>query len=354
MRLGALLAPAVLLATGAAASANMGNPFTAGAPVGEPTGLEQVAIEHEVLEIDLRSLAQGQSARIAATYSLRNDGAARSVPLVFVAPALDKAAAAPVVSLDGAPVPVSSVAAVSAPPSWTAPPTTPGLGAHDSITYVVGETSGLRFDLPLSPGSHTVSVAYAATAARAALSDSPLVYWQLAYVLAPARQWASFGGMDVRVTLPSGWSAAATPALGRSGDTLTGAFRDVPADALGLTVQAHIPEAANTGPLIAVAIAALTLVVAWIAGSWLGSRRRSSWWSLPLTLAGGAAWAVAAGFALYPPSVDVPGQASYTYGYGASFTVAVLAPFAFFIGWAAMQVDARIASGRARRRLPAA
>ncbi len=357
MILGRAAAAAIALCAVAAvpALANMGNPYTAGSPAGEPTGLEQVAIERETLEIDLRPLASGKSAEIVATYAVRNDGAERSLPLVFVAAALDGAAARPpAISLDGAAVPITEVRRVAKPAEWRAPATTPGLGERETLTYIVQDPSGLRFDLALPPGRHTVRAAYAATATKAAMADSPLVYWQLGYVLAPARQWASFGGLDVRVSLPPGWSAASSPVLARSGDTLSGTFRDVPADALALTTQAPIPATTNAGPLIAAGILPVTLAVAWLVGAWLGGRRRSAWWALPVTLAGAGLWVVATALAFAEPGVDMPGQTSYTYGYGSTFTIAILAPFAYFIGWVAMQLLARIASGRARGRLAAA
>ncbi len=46
----------------------------------------------------------------------------------------------------------------------------------------------------------------------------------------------------------------------------------------------------------------------------------------------------ASALALLPPSVDVPGQNSYTYGYGSTAAAALLWPFTFTVGLAVTQV----------------
>lgn len=341
-----------LCATAAPAAANMGNPYTAGLPGGEPTGLEQVAVERETLEIDLRPLADGKSASIVATYAVRNDGAARVLPLVFVAAGLDeRAPAAPAITLDSVAVRIAAVQPLPAPASWQPPPTTPGFGDGAALTYVVRQPSGLRFDLALTAGRHTIRAEYAAAPTKAALSNSPLVYWQLAYVLAPARQWASFGGLDVSVRVPPGWSAASSPPLARRGDVLSGTFGSLDADALALTVQAPIPPATSAAP-VAIAIVLAATLAAWRVGGWLGRRRRSSRWALLFAFVAGIAWIVALVLAFGPPSVDVPGQNSYTYGYGTTMAIALGAPFVFAVGFAATQLVAYVASRRARRPEP--
>ncbi len=68
------------------ARANAGSPHEEGDPTGEPSGaLAGMAVERETLTIDLRPLAAAAPAWIEAAYQIRNDGAARTVDLVFVA-----------------------------------------------------------------------------------------------------------------------------------------------------------------------------------------------------------------------------------------------------------------------------
>ena len=70
-------------------------------------------------------------------------------------------------------------------------------------------------------------------------------------MLAPARAWDGFGGLDVTVHLPACWAAASRPELARVGDELRGSFDAVPADALALTVAPC--DSARAKPICGVA-----------------------------------------------------------------------------------------------------
>ena len=75
-------------------------------------------------------------------------------------------------------------------------------------------------------------------------------------MLAPARAWDGFGGLDVTVRLPACWLAASRPGLTQVGGELRGTFESVPVDALAITVA---PCAAPTGPRYSASPAALIL-----------------------------------------------------------------------------------------------
>jgi hypothetical protein len=66
-------------------------------------------------------------------------------------------------------------------------------------------------------------------------------YWQLAFVLSPARQWEGFGDLAVTVLVPAGWPAAVRPGLERRGNVLTGTFTGIPADSFGVTTRMPMP-----------------------------------------------------------------------------------------------------------------
>lgn len=91
------------------------------------------------------------------------------------------------------------------------------------------------------------------------------------------------------------------------------------------------------------------LSAAWLAGRWLGRHRHTSRWAFFVSFAAGIAWIVALAFMLAAPPYDLPGQSSYTYGYGSSMAIALLAPVAFAAGFGFNQLLAFIASRRARR-----
>lgn len=272
----ALLAAA--LAPPLPVAANAAPPWRPGDLVGEPTGaVAQVAIVRETLAIDLRPLAERRAAIVEAAYALRNDGPATRAELVFVAAALaghwsvccsedDPGGSGappdpPRVTLDASEVPSATRPLGARPAAWEEPKTTPGLAGDPADLFyqagtvpgAAGPTQTLAFAVDLGPGPHTLRVRYAARPSYQA-GLAPARTWQLGYVLAPARQWATFGGLDVTVALPAGWDAASRPALGRDGDTLRGAFAGLPADALAVTTRAPGPLEVHPGPL------------AWLAG----------------------------------------------------------------------------------------
>ena len=77
---------AVLMLTGmpAAVWANAGPPHRPGRLVGEPNGLDSMAIKKERLSFDLRPLATAGPALVEAAYEIANTGGERTVDLVFV------------------------------------------------------------------------------------------------------------------------------------------------------------------------------------------------------------------------------------------------------------------------------
>lgn len=339
----ALLGSLLLSASGA--QANMGNPVEPGQVVGEPSPeLQSVAISAETLDLDLRPLAADQPARVAATYHVNNAGPATTLPLLFVAASL--AAGANAVRLDGVPVAAQVVPKPSLPDAWRPPATTPGLAGGSPLVYHTSGAGALAFRLTLASGRHTIAVQYAAKAS-AYSDDSPARYWQLGYVLAPARQWASFGRLDVTVETPFGWSAASAPALARAPTGLRGTFTGVPADALAITTQAPIPATPTRWPWAVLAGAAALALAATI-GALLGRFGRSAWWGLPIAAMAAVAFTSALAWSAAAQPAVPPEQAAWTYRYGATRGLAALGPLIAVVAIAALQVTAGVAAGAAR------
>src|SRR5207244_3098648 len=97
----------------------------------------------------------------------------------------------------------------------------------------------LTFSIELPPGPALLRVRYQA---RACGGDEgfPTTTWQFPYILAPARSWGSFGGMQVTVYLPAEWQCVSRPALKREGDVLQGSFDRLPSDALVVVARAPL------------------------------------------------------------------------------------------------------------------
>ncbi len=244
---------AALAMGGSIAHANMGQPWRDGEPAGEPGGIRAIAIARETLEIDLRPLARAAPIDVTATYQLVNRAAARRIELVF---ASGSQAGEFRITLDGRPITSEVKLDARLPDSWQAPTSTPNFGGGIA-RYEVTPAPPVSFTLDVPAGAHVLRVAYVASPG-ADLGAKPVLHHQFAYVLAPARTWAAFGGLDVTVQLPAGWDAVVTPALARQGDTLRGSFAAVPADSLALMARA--PTGLHDG-VRWLALAALAVVL---------------------------------------------------------------------------------------------
>ncbi|HEX8353900.1 MAG TPA: hypothetical protein VF611_13420, partial [Pyrinomonadaceae bacterium] len=218
-----------------AAFANAAAPSQGGHAGAEPTGLEEVFILRESLNIDLRRLEadshEEQLILVEAVYELENRGVERRLDLVF---AFGSAFKDFRVWLDDQPVGSQPVRLEEQPRSWDAPDTTPWLDGR-RLDYAGGSTSyynardSQSFNPVVPPGRHRLRASYSVTPTRYA--GSPVRYWQFAYVLAPAREWAGFGGLDVTVSAPRGWTVVTEPELATEGGGLKGHFDQLPAGA---------------------------------------------------------------------------------------------------------------------------
>ncbi len=358
----------VVLMVPAVARANVGPPSSGGQVVGEPVGVVGVDITRETLTIDLCPLAGNGLAQVEAVYHLSNPGSEKKLDLLFASGSANVADFQ--VWLGGQSVASAPAKDKKLPPSWQAPRQTPGLHGESGLDYLRYHPRGVTpvaFTVVVPSGRHDLKVRYAAEAATY-LMGYPTVYRQFAYVLAPARAWSAFGGLDVTVHLPESWRAACAPALERAGDTLKGSFANLPADAIVLTVQA--PEGWAFWPLTYAGLGLLGLaglggaVACWRGGRSKGRRlalpteTRSNWLdrhAWPKSIGLGVAWGLAVlatgTFATFSPDWVLPaGQASH-YGYGQVFAmlgVFFLGILALPLGFLIAQVTAVVVRRRER------
>jgi hypothetical protein len=364
-----LLALATLLAPHGAARANMAArqpEARAGEEVREPFGpFKSVHIEREALLIDLRPLADLRPAVVEATYRVRNDGEARAVEMVFVADGLGaegaeggwvwrgaawvrdpraKPAAESGVWLDGQKVEgARNETSTELPEDFRPPSETPSLyESEEDLPYKTNSGGTIVFRVTLAPGPHTFVVRYAARPSAFSDTLSHEINWQLGYVLAPARRWESFGGLDAKVLLPEGWRAASEPAMRREGDALINSWDALPADSLAITLKTSERTAFDPDRLwLTLIILGLLLTLAsgfvgWKAGGWLGRRGRTSAWALllsPVAACALTALAYAAGRLLASP--PAPEQNSFNevgdYSFIITFLLMVLSVALHFI-----------------------
>lgn len=255
---------AVLLIWARPAIANMANPEQPGDLLTEPwTDVATLAIQHEDLVLDLRSIETDRLAQIKATYIINNPGAATTVSLLFAAPGL----ASGTVTLDE----TQAIAATQ-----TDAPNIPADWGNRDFRQAL---QGLQFEVPLSPGEHAIAVAYQG----APSSDDADLYRQytLEYWLAPAQQWSSFGTLTVDVFAPAGWVTTLTPALPEvASEHWQNTFEGLPADALTITTRPVVPPLVSflraVLPVVGIAIA--FWVTFWVY-RWLGRVSQKQAWS---------------------------------------------------------------------------
>ena len=341
---------AFLLALLAApASANMASPVEPGAPAGEPAAsLAGLRVAREALTIDLRPLARTRLAVVEAEYRIVNPGPARVVPLEFLA--LGEGVEQAQVWLDEQPVPALALDSLRVPALWRTVDATPALDGQP-VPYQADASlqtaRGLSFVLTVPPGQHTVRVRYHVWPGSYDAGEHPNRVWQLAYSLAPARLWAGFGQLDVRVVVPPGWDAAASLPLRREGDALVGRFPGVPGDVLAVSARAPVPR--YQWPLrVAGGAVALALIgfVGAVAGRVIARTGRRARAALPVAVLGGVLAAVAI-VALAGVADDLGDSSAY--GYGSILRlVTVVGPLAIVVGAALTQAVAVWAARRWR------
>jgi len=334
---------AATILTAGPALADAASPWSPGDPVGVPSGaVQDVFIEHEDLSMDLSGLNASNpdgrpTAAIGATYTLRNDGEAKGIDLIFITASNDVSSVK--VVLDGAAIPAKVGPLGPVPPSWMPPRGTPSLRGGPDLPYYVYNAAGLTFHIFLGPGRHNMVTRYQArpTVLSGIASNSEPVSWQLAFVLSPARQWKGFGDLDVSVIVPSGWLAAVRPGLSRSGNVLSGHFDGIPADAIGVTTEIPVlvpPDwrliAWNWG-LVGVLI--LSVVIGCVGA-------RLIRWPLTLALFSATpvfafALAIAVGYGDYFRRADIPfAQQSWSGSKGAGIESLFVVVAAFVAGFA--------------------
>ena len=274
-----VLASLCLLGWGSVAWPNAGPRSTGAFVIAEPPGVADVQITRETLSIDLRPAQLGQKAIVEATYQLHNEGEERLLELLFAFGSRENKDWS--ITLDDKPLEGVLTQGADMPIAWRPPRETPGLESDTPLSYGVGwlTVEPLAFKLVVPSGNAVLKVRYQA---EIALNYArPSMYRQFAYILSPARSWASFGGLDLTIQVPGGWSVAATLDLEREGDLLRGNYDRIPADSLAITMRPPIPAGYQRLGMISQVVAVLLGVIGWVvcwkAGRvWAGELVRSA------------------------------------------------------------------------------
>jgi hypothetical protein len=318
-------------------AANVGPPSVGGTIARVPTGLEEIFITRERLLIDMRPLGRLASAtdektvRVEAVYELENRGGEKRLELVFAVGSEN--ANDFQLFLDDQPVSGAEIKTLTSeeqanlPESWQPPESTPwhvenstGSEKGGKLMYFPRRpVKSVGFTLTVPSGKHTLKAAYNSQPAEY-LALEPLKAWQFAYILAPAREWADFGGLDVTVYVPEGWDVVTSPELAREGDALRGSFDKIPADALAVTVRSREPAGYRALQMILQAVV-LLVILAFPFLLYRRARRsvERSWKTWARGIVWSVLWAVlfsaAAYLAFLLPEALIPEAQFASYGY---------------------------------------
>lgn len=201
--------------------ANIAAPSHPGDPAGEARGdFSRLAILAEELRFDLRPLAKGERVQVTVRYRIRNlEPASRTLAMAFRTPGVEEGS----VALDGRRLPHEAVLAPAA--------SRPAGGEPRPRERELVFTASLA-----ARGEHRIEISYTLLPTR---DTGGSLYWRygVLYDLSPARQWASFGTLDVEVLVPPGWQVQSDPVLERRGDRLQRRFQGLPAANLLLSAS---------------------------------------------------------------------------------------------------------------------
>lgn len=238
----------ILLFNASGVRANMAAPSRGGRMSGEPSGLEKIFIKHETLTIDFRALGDkksGGGVSVEAVYEIENKGAEQPLELVFALGWED--AGKFTFYLDDAPVRTELKQINDLPKNWQKPRNTLWINGKE-VYYnpIFGDSynnasKNPTIKLVIPQGNHRLKAAYQCDPTRN-YAYAPVLLYQFAYILAPAKDWAGFGGLDVTVNYPAGWKIVTDPGLEQNGEILTKHFDSIPADAITFTLGKPMPQ----------------------------------------------------------------------------------------------------------------
>lgn len=208
--------------------------------VGEPIGLTSVAIVREDLEIDFRPLSDYARVGVKAVYQLENPKDVERLSIAF-AFGSDRNVNHRVRFNGVEVVGVKKLEDREIIKQWWPPEYTPALRPKGAPIRFGGwrPIEPLQFDLEIPVGRSTLEVSYEEEAK--VVFGRPSMYRQFAYILSPAKSWASFQDLNLVVHPPADWEMVSSFDLEVDGATLVGQFDSLPADNLAFTLRPAVP-----------------------------------------------------------------------------------------------------------------
>ena len=258
--------------------ANAGPPSSGGSTAGVPSGLEKIYILRERLTIDMRPLGALKSNQdekivwVEAVYEIENRGEEIVQDLIFAVGSenvedfqfwiddqeiggSDKQIAEHELYY------LNAIEQWNLPEDWQPPRRTPWKNgaSTEGLEYYPRMVNSVAFKLTIPAGRHTLKAKYKSQPGEYLLLE-PMKAWQFAYILAPVREWAGFGGLDITLLVPDDWETVTSPELKPEDKVLKGSFDNIPGDFFTVTTRAPEPLAYKLFQILFMAIFCLALL----------------------------------------------------------------------------------------------
>ena len=227
----------------------------------------QITVLHEDLTLDLRGLDHGKPVRVTALYTLQCPVAVNVLELIFVANNLSGNTYR--VELDGRTIAGRLREFDTIPTAWLPPDSIGGPDGKIPFGYTHEGLIAFRMD-SITPGTHTLRVAYEADAGRWFEEDDLAVTRTFVYILKPSTGWKGFKSLRTHLKLPDGWAFTANVAFteDESGE-YRGDWATLPAHHLSVALHKS-----TTAARVAVMLTMIIAGIAWyglaaLAGRWM-------------------------------------------------------------------------------------
>jgi hypothetical protein len=313
--------------------ANMAAPSQGGNSLGEPNGVKNISILHEDLSIDFTNLAdetisfRERNIRVEARYEIDTPINVQNLELVFVIASGLKDFK---FFLDDVEVKTELIdnSLFNARTTWKIPNETPYEGKNIMYNPYNGNMKSAKFTLNLPKGKHILKATYNANP-TVNQAHGRTKAWQFAYSLAPARDWKSFGGLNLQIKIPTDWKFFSNLKLEQNENVLSGKFNEIPADFFATTTQLPEPENYNSVSdfyfnLTVLMLVLFPLLIVGLA-FWIGYKLKNGW---AYGFLAGILWAVSIAsvgyLSLYEADKLIPPGQYASYGYGDGIGILLL------------------------------
>ncbi len=227
----------------------------------------QLTVLHEELTLDLSGVARGERVKVTANYRLQSPATVHALELIFVANNLSGNKYR--VALDGRLLAGHLRQFDTIPAGWLPPDSIRGVAGTIPFAYTHEGLIAFRIDR-ITPGTHTLHVAYEADAGEWFGEDDLVVTRTFVYILKPSTGWKQFKSLRANIIVPDGWDYTSNlPLAERESGDYRGDWTTLPAHHFAIAMRKST-GAARAGTVLFLVIAGIAwYALGTLAGRWM-------------------------------------------------------------------------------------